>query len=81
MHLLIRTEFVGRHTKLPRSITAEVISRLLQEVQIIEDEFDESNSIIGYLPDKEENICTYSLRSECYTDSIMSKNIKSGPHD
>ena len=81
MHLLIRTEFVGRHTKLPRSITAEVISRLLQEVQIIEDEFDESNSIIGYLPDKEENICTYSLRSECYTDSIMSKNIKSGPND
>lgn len=81
MHLLIRTEFVGLHTTLPRSITAEVISRLLQEVEIVEDEFDESNSIIGYLPNKEETICTYSLLSKSYENSIMNKQIKSGPKD
>eukprot|EP01036_Dinobryon_divergens_P035819 gene35819-46494_t len=75
------TEFVGLHTTLPRSITAEVISRLLQEVEIVEDEFDESNSIIGYLPNKEETICTYSLLSKSYENSIMNKQIKSGPKD
>jgi hypothetical protein len=55
--------------------------KLLQKVKLIEDKFDESNSIIGYLPDKEETIVKYSLRSKLYENSIMKKLIKSGRND
>jgi len=81
MLLLIRTE-VGSHTKLPRSITAEVISLLLSNIEIVDAEFEEESSIIGYLNEKEENIVEYSRsRKKSYIDSFMGKKIKSGTSD